>query len=729
MNKKLTIKKFCLTIVATVIFLGAMLVLTHTAQNGVATTEIQPTINPDPVYVECEAGRELEVTLKAKRDFSISGFQILLVNLTEESSGTLRIAVTDSNANLLMNQTIPVGNITPGKWVTVSGDASFTQGEEYRMTILADGSEPYFMQVPEGWGENLPFEETVWQKNTSLPYGISMGIQEVEPTSVTYGDIFYFSIPCCILVFLIWILFLWVGKEQIFALTNRIPFKKWIQKYGCDLFLILLFVVICCSIYSRAYLRGIYISADSTGYMREAINLVNGNGFSYDELAGYRTWFANWPILYPLLIAGVMLVTKTNAYLASKLLAMLMVAVILIVLRVCFRKDAWLYALCLTNIGFLNLCYYTWSEIPFMVFMLCFGLILAKILKEETPGVKWYVLLGTMGAGCFLTRYYGIYVWIVTGLYILLLLIQFCRDKEKKILKKIISLTITAFVSGMVSLGYLFLNKMKNGMASGVSRTMWWDDYQSLTNDLIETLLTEFFNAFSVQIPEFIENFSYPIKVLVVGIIIVGILLFVIRNYRHFSKESVLITMAVVYGILFIAIRYVSSMDTFYFRFFEPATFLLCIGLIGLLFPYLHGKRPFHFFAGAVVVLIVLSGVSLFETGGMDSKDCYYEAVTRQWDEAYAEIPQKSVVIFNDIDYRSSWYRPDVIDGTITPQDTIESIQKTYYGSDYLCIRSEFVKTMLESGEYEKEVHNWLQNGLAATSGEEMYVVLPLSGK
>ena len=133
------------------------------------------------------------------------------------------------------------------------------------------------------------------------------------------------------------------------------------------------------------------------------------------------------------------------------------------------------------------------------------------------------------------------------------------------------------------------MNKVMNGMASGVSRTMWWDDYRILTDDLIESLLTEFFNIFSMQIPELVEGFPYQIKVFVVVGILSGIGWLVVKNCRRFTRESVLIVLAVVYDVVFIAVRYVSSMDSFYFRFFEPATFLLCIALIGLVLPRLRG--------------------------------------------------------------------------------------------------------------------------------------------
>ena len=128
----------------------------------------------------------------------------------------------------------------------------------------------------------------------------------------------------------------------------------------------------------------------------------------------------------------------------------------------------------------------------------------------------------------------------------------------------------------------------------------------------------------------------------------------------------------------------------------------------------------------AVTVVVILSVLSLQANGKLSTSDCYYDAVTRQWEEAYAEIPERSVVIFDDIDYRSVWYRPDVMDGMISPQDTIESLRETYYGSDYLCIRRSFVETMLESGEYEKQVSDWLTEGLQKSEDDREYVVLEL---
>lgn len=709
-----------------ILFAGAMLFLNHTAQNGRRTTEVLPQINEEPVYVECEEKVPLEVTLTAKEEIWVSGLKLLLVNISEESRGTVRIAVTDEASNLLMNQVIPVETITPGKWFLVSGDIHMHQGETYLLSILADGSQPYFMQVPLEGAEELPFEETVTKNGEAAGCGISLGVDLAEETQVTYGEILYYSVPFCILLTLFALIGVFAGFENVWNRIRRIPLGNFFRKYGNDFFLLLLFGAICISIYARAYLKGVYISSDSAGYLREAVNLVNGNGFAYDKMAGYDSWFANWPILYPAMIALVMAVTKTNAYLASKILTMVLTGGILLVLRRCFKKDAWVYALCLTNIGFLNLAYYTWSEIPFMLFMLGFALVFARILGEEETKVKWFVMLGALGLGCFLTRYFGIYVWIVVGGYLLYLLTDYVKRRDGKVMKKAVGLTATAFVSGSLSVCYLLMNKVMNGMASGVSRTMWWDDYEKLTNDLIDSLLTEIFNVFSLQVPELIEGFPHHMKVFVLVIVFAGLVWFIGKNGRRFTRESVLITMAAAYYVIFTGIRYFSSMDTFYFRFFEPASFLLCMGLVGLLLPYVRGKKGFYFFAGAVSGIVIIAVVSVFENGGMKQENGYYAQLCSQWDEAYAEIPEKSVIIFNDIDFRSSYYRPDVVEGIISPTDTLAGIRDTYYGSDYLCIRAEFVEAMLASGEYDDSINRWLMEEAGKRKEGEAFLVLPL---
>ena len=569
-----------------VILVVVLMALGHNVKNGRETNSILPDVTDMPIYVECEKGKPLEVVMRAKEDISIGGFRLLLVNISDESTGTIWIAVKDDEKNTLMEQIVPIDTITAGEWSAIIGELSFSAGNEYTLTLIADDSEPYFMKLDrQAVNEALPFEETVIINGEEIESGISLGVDVVTFTDITFGDIFYYSIPLCILMAAFLILLVIMGKDELFYYIRKISPVMIAQRWGNEIFLLLLFVTICINIYVRAYIKGVYISADSAGYLREAVNLANGYGFNYDGMAGMDSWFANWPILYPAMIALVILVTGTNAYLASKILSMIIVGFILLVLYIFFRKDAWVYSLCLTNIGFLTLTYYTWSEIPFILFLLIFSLVLARIVEEDEVSNKWYPLLGAAGLGGFLIRYYGIYVWIVTGLYLLLMINEYRKNRDKglydnKLLGKVFRLGATAFLTGCLSVGYLLLNKLMNGMASGVSRTLWWDDYEKLTNDLIQSLLTEIFNIFSMQIPDLIDSYPYSRKVLFLMVVLAGLVWFIKRNCKRFTVESVFLTMAVSYYVIFIGIRYVSSMDSFYFRFFEPATFLASIGLI-----------------------------------------------------------------------------------------------------------------------------------------------------
>ena len=724
--KNVWIKKGVIILGMLLAFAAVMLVLTHSAKNGRETTERIPGISDSPVYVECVPNEPLEVLLTMTEDADISGLRVFLVNLSAESRGSLHVTMRDGAQNVLVEQTLPVNTIVPGEWFTISGEASLIDGETYTVTFLPDDSDPYFMQVKKEDCGELPFEETVSVNGVESEYNISMGVNVVTPVEMTFGEIFYYSVPFSIIALIVGILLTVFGKEKLMTVCRNIPVKGFLYGYGNELFLVLIFIFSCMGIYSESYVKGVYITSDSAGYLREAVNLVNGNGFHYDGLAGYTNWFANWPIIYPAMIAGVMLLTGTNAYLASKIVAMIMVALILIIIRLFYKKEAWIYALCVLNLGFISLTHYTWSEIPFMVFLLLFALFFAKIVQAESVKTRDYVFLGLSGLGCFLTRYFGIYVWIVTGLYILYYGWEYYKKKKKIYFSKALGLTVTAFVSGVLSLGYLLMNKIMNGRASGVSRTLWWDDYEILTNDLIQSLLTEICNVFSIQIPDFINAYPYNLKVLLLVVVLAGLIVFVKRCAKWESREGVMITFGVCYYVIFIAIRYVSSMDTFYFRFFEPASFLICLGLFGLLLPYVRNRAGVPVAACLITVFMLLSMATLIQTEALNGNKAYYNDLCNQWDGAYEEIPEKSVVIFSDLDFRSSYYRPDVIGGEIRPENSFTDIQAMYYGSEYLCIKRENVVIMLESGEYEPTMAAKMEEAVKKLQDNQEYAIISL---
>lgn len=124
-------------------------------------------------------------------------------------------------------------------------------------------------------------------------------------------------------------------------------------------------------------------------------------------------------------------------------------------------------------------------------------------------------------------------------------------------------------------------------------------------------------------------------------------------------------------------------------------------------------------FAAVVTAFVLLSIVTRLQCEEFEGDKAYYQELTAQWAGDYEEIPERSVVIFSDLDFRSSYYRPDVVSGDIRPEYTWEQLKEIYYGSDFLCIKKEYAKAMLEAGIYEETVSSRLREALETEEGTD----------
>ena len=704
--------------------------------------DVRPPLFDTPSYVELKDGESLLVKITGDMNCKLGSLTTVLVNTDSEGDGEISFRLAKENGELIFDYAIDETCVSVGEWtVTGTPDFDLQKGENYELLIRASGCNPYFIKTQkEATNKALPFSETIYKitgdstfAGEELENGISLGASIISDEATTYGDIFYYSIPAVIVFTAIFILLVILGIDGFKELLAKIPAGSVIAKAGNEIFLVVLFVTICFSISINGYLEGINISADSAGYLREAVNMAAGNGFRYDGLAGYNnTWFANWPILYPLMIAIVMKVTGLEVYLSSKILSMILVGILLIILRCVYKKDAWFYALFMSNLGLMYLYWYSWSELPFILFMVLFVLGLAEVIKEEKINIKRYVFLGITIVLCFLTRYFGMFCFGVMGIYILELMISRFMDEHYKngsifgrlFSSQIVAMIITSVISGVICLLYMINNKIQNGMPSGVSRSMWWDDYQSLTNDLIKALLAEFFNIFHIDTPSYVSGLSYAKGTLIVILIVIVTAVFIAKRCKRYTRASVFITTAVIYYGMFIVIRYFSSMDTFYFRFFAPATFLFTLGIAELIIEDIKGRKITNYILVTVIVLFGIFACSDLTDHILKNKLSYYEIVQMSWDEDYAEIPDHSVVIFSTLDYRSLFYRPDVIEGTISPDDTMESLRDRYYGSDYMCILADDARAMKEAGIYDNSIEEAIDSSLGSAG---KYSVIQLS--
>lgn len=717
-SKKLSITKIIGVVLAVMVCLGLLFVLQKQVPGSIRTKDVIPRLGKEPVYVELNDGETARFSYTARADQSVQALKVLMVN-TDTGVGTTGAnveakVIDDQTGEELGDEFIDLAGFEAGSWNDVSMSFEMEQGKTYSLTFTPSNCEPYFMKV------------------AGYETGVSVGFVVVEDDHVTLAEMFYFSVPLVIILTALFVLYMIFGREFFTGAYSVICSDKF-KKVWNIAFLIALFAVISLKIYQEGYMDGVYISADSDGYLREAVNLMEGNGFSYEGIAGYSSHFANWPIIYPALIAFAMAVTGTGAYLASKFVAMAIVALIFIVLWAEFRDRAWLYALAFTNVGFLTLCYYTWSEVPFELFLLLFALMLGKIVSQDKPGIRYYVLLGVFGTAAFLTRYFGIYAWFVAGFYWLVMLIGYIKGRKNgqengATYGKLKGLFISAVCSGVACVSYLVMNKLRNGYPTGVARGTWWDDYVTLTDDLFNSLVTEVFNVFSLSVPEYISEMTMGYKALFVLLVIVLIAV-VVRmclDKGIMNRGAVLVAMAAFYYVMFIVVRYRSSMDTFYFRFFAPATVLLVMGIIDLVLEKrLLSEQLLGVMAALMSVITVVSLVDMADKAGdWAGQNTYYDIICAEWDEAYKEIPEKSTIIWNGIDYRSSWYRPDVYNGELLPDDTWQSLTDRYSPSEYICMKREDAVAVVDSGEYDAALVKELEKAIESTPSGNKYIVI-----
>lgn len=689
--KKINKKNSIMLLIATIAFLVYGVLVWISDSDAVLHTYDNPVLTDNPIYEEMAAGDTLSTNLLSDSTKVVNGLTILVVNTNPTGTGSVNVRIDSADGNVFFTK-IDEKDIRVGQWNKIPVELTLSPEHVTKVTFTAVNCAPYFMYAP---------------------------LKEVNDGNIALGTYTNEVNPIQMMAVIVKFAVLLIAFSILIVMLLGNTTKA-VDVVGNDVFLALVYIFVLIGIYSSSYKNGIFITADSAGYLREAVNLKAGNGFGYDALAGYTSWFANWPILYPLMIFVVMFVSGLDAYLSSKIVTALLVLTILIILRVRFKKDAWLYSIALLNLGFVKLTYYTWSEIPFILFLLLFALKLGDIVSVEKENKKSdYVCLGIYGVLSFLTRYFGIFLWVVVGGYILLYLIKRIRTKEKAYFWQALRLAITALVSGVVSLGYMFLNKIMNGMPSGVSRSTWWDDYRTLTVDLFNSLIAEVFNVLHIDTTGTVNSLGFAVKVVFVAVIVVLVAFVSYKGLKNrggiYSESGAFLVVGVGYYMIFTVIRYFSSMDTFYFRFFEPASFILTIGLVMLLINCRNMNCMIIKVSGVIVSVLVIMGVINYATDGltMTSRN-YYDVAKYEWDNAYKEIPARSVVIFSDLDYRSEYYRPDVVNGEITTADTWDTIKARYYGSRNLIIRREYAESMVECGEYESSVAGALSEGLSS---------------
>jgi hypothetical protein len=338
-------------------------------------------------------------------------------------------------------------------------------------------------------------------------------------------------------------------------------------------------------VFIQSYVLGTYISPDSTNYLRAAQSLRDGYGLYVNAAAGdTETYFSIWPIGYPAMIALISLVTGTEIYLASKILSVIILACICGIFYCRFKKNAWIYALMVTNFGFLKIFWYTWSEQPFILGLIWISCALSDILTSKPIRLRHYISICFAALFLFFSRYIGSFSAGVIGLLAVYYFITGLSQGKKERIKKAILLIGVTFIVTIVMIGYLYTNILKSGYATGMERA-----------PITEHPLELFMGLCISQVEE-VQNVFYTFFTLSYGMVIVLCITVIIACFRFFSRYqgkayiSVQAFSFLVVGLLYwfsiVAMRFSADFDSFSYRLLFPASALFLAGITSIILNY-----------------------------------------------------------------------------------------------------------------------------------------------
>jgi len=306
---------------------------------------------------------------------------------------------------------------------------------------------------------------------------------------------------------------------------------------------------------------------DSMYYLKAAENLLNGQGLQTPlnhQIEGEEIiqYFAIWPIGYPLLIATVGLLIP-NLLWASKVVNLLFLGGIVVLLQKRFGKNGPWAAMAFVSYGMMEVFSHTWSEGPFLFFVLAFVFLLEKE-DLSTSWIKFTLILIAL----FTLRYAGIIFW---GFLFFLTIYRYFILKLKNQKYLWYALSISTLYIGT----YLGFNYWQTGYLTGAARVF---PAQESTATFFYYLSRGVLNifAFARNFWSFGANDLLALLFLLVQCLLIYLLTKKsVRSSGSFSTIPIQVSGFYFMGI--VLLRFLSPFDAFDFRIMSPIIMLLYV--------------------------------------------------------------------------------------------------------------------------------------------------------
>lgn len=328
-----------------------------------------------------------------------------------------------------------------------------------------------------------------------------------------------------------------------------------------------------------------YTSPDSHFYLRVAENLKAGKGlkalkcnvYPFQENAE-EFYFALWPAGYPVLILGTSLLTNTSTLVASKLVNLLFLGLIFMLLYRWLGRYAWFAALYFCSYSMLEVYSYTWTEGPFLFFVLLLCFFIYQDQKQQTPNPLLFLQLFSCLTALFLLRYAGV-------CYFFFALIFLIKHLQKKDYNRSLHYFAALGLASVVVVVYLWINKENTGYLTGAYRIK--PDADSL-GEFITMLYQGLLNEITIIRNYYFTNYTDLLYIATV-LLQACLLLVLYKKYNGIGRLSFppyareLLLAGVVYLVFVIIIRKLQPFDPFNYRILAPFSAPVYIALLGAL--------------------------------------------------------------------------------------------------------------------------------------------------
>ncbi|MDB5274715.1 MAG: hypothetical protein JWO58_3082 [Chitinophagaceae bacterium] len=322
-----------------------------------------------------------------------------------------------------------------------------------------------------------------------------------------------------------------------------------------------------------------YVSPDSQYYLSAADHLIQGKGLkAINPVApGEESYFAVWPAGYPLCIAAVAAIGQTSVLMASKLVNLIFLGLIFMLLYRWFGERAWFVALYFCSYAMLEIYSYTWSEAPFLFFVLLLCYTLTKDMEGKTD--RWLFL---RLSGClillFLFRYAGLIYYAGIGLIAVYWM-------YKKNVRRVMQYTGALAMAGVFTLCYFYVNRQMTGHYTGIGDRVQLQ--QESINEFLILFLQGLINQCSIARNYFFNgegDLLYVLLLVVQLIVVVVLIVYEKLLPSHIVKDTsvkVLVAFSLFYlGVIFV-LRKIQPFDPFDYRIMAPFSLPLFIAGLG----------------------------------------------------------------------------------------------------------------------------------------------------